>query len=211
MRLTRLRLHGFKSFADPTELRIEPGLTGIVGPNGCGKSNLLEALRWVMGETRPSQMRGEGMADVIFAGTRSRPPKARAEVALTFERDGTETELVRRIARDGGSSFRLNGREARLRDIQAMFADAASGAQSPSLVRQGQIGELIAARPAARDLRPADPRGRRSLPSDLPPAGRRPPLPAETGNADARPGRRAVPRGRRAPRSSSPASRSAAP
>ncbi|EPX83723.1 RecF/RecN/SMC N terminal domain protein, partial [Rubellimicrobium thermophilum DSM 16684] len=150
MRLTRLRLHGFKSFADPTELRIEPGLTGIVGPNGCGKSNLLEALRWVMGETRPSQMRGEGMADVIFAGTRSRPPRTRAEVALTFERDGTETELVRRIARDGGSSFRLNGREARLRDIQAMFADAASGAQSPSLVRQGQIGELIAARPAAR-------------------------------------------------------------
>jgi chromosome segregation protein len=150
MRLSRLRLNGFKSFADPTELRIEPGLTGVVGPNGCGKSNLLEGLRWVMGETRPSQMRGEGMADVIFAGTRSRPPKARAEVALAFERDGAEVELVRRIARDGGSGYRLNGREARLRDVQAMFADAAAGAQSPSLVRQGQIGELIAARPGAR-------------------------------------------------------------
>ncbi|MFC5566699.1 chromosome segregation SMC family protein [Rubellimicrobium aerolatum] len=150
MRLTRLRLNGFKSFADPTELSIAPGLTGVVGPNGCGKSNLLEALRWVMGETRPTQMRGQGMEDVIFAGTARRGPRPWGEVALHFERDGTETELVRRITRDGGSAYRLGGREARARDVQAMFADAASGAQSPALVRQGQISELIGARPQAR-------------------------------------------------------------
>ena len=150
MRLTRLRLNGFKSFADPTELAIAPGLTGVVGPNGCGKSNLLEALRWVMGETRPSQMRGGGMEDVIFAGTLRRGARARAEVALTFESDGEEVEVVRRISRDGGSAYRLSGREARARDVQALFADQGSGAQSPSLVRQGQISELIAARPGAR-------------------------------------------------------------
>jgi chromosome segregation protein len=150
MRLTRLRLNGFKSFADPTELAIAPGLTGVVGPNGCGKSNLLEALRWVMGETRPTQMRGQGMEDVIFAGTTRRGPRAHAEVALHFERDGGETELVRRISRDGGSAYRLGGKEARARDIQVMFADAASGAQSPALVRQGQISELIGSKPQAR-------------------------------------------------------------
>ncbi|HVG49644.1 MAG TPA: AAA family ATPase [Rubellimicrobium sp.] len=150
MRLTRLRLNGFKSFADPTELLIAPGLTGVVGPNGCGKSNLLEALRWVMGETRPTQMRGQGMEDVIFAGTTRRGARAWGEVALAFERDGQETELVRRIARDGGSAYRLGGREARARDIQVMFADAASGAQSPALVRQGQISELIGQKPHAR-------------------------------------------------------------
>lgn len=150
MRLTRLRLNGFKSFADPTELSISPGLTGVVGPNGCGKSNLLEALRWVMGETRPTQMRGGGMEDVIFAGTTRRGARAQAEVALHFERDGQETELVRRISRDGGSAYRLGGREARARDVQVMFADAASGAQSPALVRQGQIAELIGQKPTAR-------------------------------------------------------------
>ncbi|TNC52388.1 chromosome segregation protein SMC [Rubellimicrobium rubrum] len=150
MRLTRLRLNGFKSFADPTELHIAPGLTGVVGPNGCGKSNLLEALRWVMGETRPTQMRGQGMEDVIFAGTTRRGARAWGEVALAFERDGTETEIVRRIARDGGSAYRLAGKEARARDIQVMFADAASGAQSPALVRQGQISELIGQKPTAR-------------------------------------------------------------
>ncbi|TNC74812.1 chromosome segregation protein SMC [Rubellimicrobium roseum] len=150
MRLTRLRLNGFKSFADPSELSIAPGLTGVVGPNGCGKSNLLEALRWVMGETRPTQMRGQGMEDVIFAGTARRGARPWAEVALHFERDGAETELVRRITRDGGSAYRLAGREARARDIQVMFADAASGAQSPALVRQGQIAELIGQKPQAR-------------------------------------------------------------
>ncbi|WP_210528826.1 chromosome segregation protein SMC [Rubellimicrobium arenae] len=150
MRLTRLRLNGFKSFADPTELAIAPGLTGVVGPNGCGKSNLLEALRWVMGETRPTQMRGSGMEDVIFAGTSRRGARAQAEVVLAFEKDGKETELVRRITRDGGSAYRLGGKEARARDIQVMFADAASGAQSPALVRQGQISELIGQKPNAR-------------------------------------------------------------
>src|SRR3712207_8544971 len=130
MRLTRLRLNGFKSFADPTELSIAPGLTGVVGPNGCGKSNLLEALRWVMGETRPTQMRGSGMEDVIFAGTSRRGARAWAEEALAFERDGKETELVRRIARDGGSDYRLGGREARARGITVTLADADSGALS---------------------------------------------------------------------------------
>jgi chromosome segregation protein len=160
MHFTRLRLVGFKSFVDPTDFLIEPGLTGIVGPNGCGKSNLLEALRWVMGESRPSVMRGDGMEDVIFAGSAARPARAHAEVALRIDNAARrapaafnahdEIEVVRRITRAAGSAFRVNGREARARDVQLLFADAASGAQSPSLVRQGQIAELINARPKAR-------------------------------------------------------------
>ncbi len=160
MRFARLRLQGFKSFVDPTELVIGAGLTGVVGPNGCGKSNLLEALRWVMGESRAKAMRGDGMDDVIFAGTGGRPARASAQVSLVIEDpEGRapppyaglgEIEVSRRITRDIGSAYQINGRTVRARDVAMLFADAASGAQSPALVRQGQIGELIAARPSAR-------------------------------------------------------------
>ena len=160
MRLTRLRLNGFKSFVDPTDLVIHEGLTGVVGPNGCGKSNLLEALRWVMGENRPTAMRGGGMEDVIFAGAATRGARHFAEVALTIDNaerlapagfnDQDTLEIVRRITRDAGSAYRVNAREARARDVQMLFADASTGAHSPALVRQGQIAELISAKPKAR-------------------------------------------------------------
>ena len=160
MHFTRLRLLGFKSFVDPTELVISRGLTGVVGPNGCGKSNLLEALRWVMGENRPSVMRGDGMEDVIFNGSGGRPARNHAEVTLTLDNrertapagfnDEDELTIVRRIVREAGSIYRANGKEARARDIAMLFADASTGAQSPALVRQGQISELINARPKAR-------------------------------------------------------------
>ncbi|MDR0810429.1 MAG: AAA family ATPase, partial [Gemmobacter sp.] len=160
MRFTRLRLNGFKSFVDPTELVIHDGLTGVVGPNGCGKSNLLEALRWVMGENRPTAMRGGGMEDVIFAGAATRPARHFAEVVLILDNaerlapsgfnDADTLEIVRRITLDAGSAYRANGREVRARDVQMLFADASTGAQSPALVRQGQISELINARPKAR-------------------------------------------------------------
>ncbi|MEM6974186.1 MAG: chromosome segregation protein SMC [Pseudomonadota bacterium] len=160
MQFTKLRLEGFKSFVDPTELIIRPGLTGVVGPNGCGKSNLLEALRWVMGETRAKQMRGGGMEDVIFAGSAARPARARASVSLTIDntagraperwREAETLEIVRRIQRDTGSDYRLNGKAVRARDVGTMLADAATGATSPALVRQGQIAELIEAKPQAR-------------------------------------------------------------
>ena len=160
MHFTRLRLLGFKSFVDPTELVISPGLTGVVGPNGCGKSNLLEALRWVMGENRPTAMRGDGMEDVIFNGTAGRPARNHAEVTLTLDNrarrapagfnEDDQLEIIRRITRDAGSAYRANGREARARDVAMLFADASTGAQSPALVRQGQISELINARPKAR-------------------------------------------------------------
>ncbi len=156
----RLRLNGFKSFVDPTEVPIAEGLTGVVGPNGCGKSNLLEALRWVMGENRPTAMRGEGMEDVIFAGTASRSARNFAEVALTLDNterlapqgfnDADMLEVVRRITRDAGSAFKANAKDVRARDVQMLFADASTGAHSPSLVRQGQIAELINAKPRAR-------------------------------------------------------------
>ncbi|HUZ13055.1 MAG TPA: chromosome segregation protein SMC [Caulobacteraceae bacterium] len=162
MQFLRLRLAGFKSFVEPTEFRIEPGLTGVVGPNGCGKSNLLEALRWVMGANSPKAMRGAGMDDVIFAGSGGRPGRNHAEVTLTIEgADGAAPggwgaaatlEVARRIDRGAGSSFRINGREVRARDVQLLFADASTGANSPALVRQGQISELIAARPQNRRL-----------------------------------------------------------
>jgi chromosome segregation protein len=162
LRLTRLRLNGFKSFVDPTEVVIHEGLTGIVGPNGCGKSNLLEALRWVMGENRPSAMRGDGMEDVIFAGAASRPARNFAEVALTIDNserlapaglnDADVLEVARRITRDAGSAYRANGKDMRARDVQMLFADASTGAHSPALVRQGQISELINARPKNRRL-----------------------------------------------------------
>lgn len=158
MDIRRLRLTGFKSFVDPTELRIERGMTGIVGPNGCGKSNLLEALRWAMGENRAKTMRGDGMEDVIFAGTDRRNAKAYAEVSMLLhsstmlgEGDG-EITITRRIQRGAGSSYRINGQETRARDVQHMFADAATGAHSSSLVRQGQVAQLIQAKPIDRRI-----------------------------------------------------------
>ncbi len=160
MRFLRLRLNGFKSFVDPTDLVISDGLTGVVGPNGCGKSNLLEALRWVMGENRPTAMRGGGMEDVIFAGAATRPARNFAEVALTIDNserlapagfnDADTLEIVRRITRDAGSAYKVSQKEVRARDVQMLFADASTGAHSPALVRQGQIAELINARPTAR-------------------------------------------------------------
>jgi chromosome segregation protein len=151
MRFTKLKLAGFKSFVEPCELRIEAGLTGVVGPNGCGKSNLLEALRWVMGATSAKAMRSGGMDDVIFAGTARRPPRDFAEVVLFGEdADGEELIVSRRIERGGGSSYRLNGADVRARDVSLAFADAATGAHSPALVSQGRIAQVIAAKPAER-------------------------------------------------------------
>ncbi|MDD8021797.1 MAG: AAA family ATPase, partial [Paracoccaceae bacterium] len=160
MRFSRLRLNGFKSFVDPTDLVIHDGLTGVVGPNGCGKSNLLEALRWVMGENRPTAMRGGGMEDVIFAGAATRGARHFAEVSLSIDNterlapsgfnDNDTLEIVRRITRDAGSAYKVNTRDVRARDVQMLFADASTGAQSPALVRQGQISELINAKPKAR-------------------------------------------------------------
>ncbi|MBB3953293.1 chromosome segregation SMC family protein [Novosphingobium sediminicola] len=151
MRFRRLKLSGFKSFVEPAELRIEPGLTGVVGPNGCGKSNLLEAIRWVMGESSPKSLRGGGMEDVIFAGTATRPPRDFAEVILSaHDSAGEELEVVRRIERGAGSAYRINGRDARQKDVALVFADAATGAHSPALVSQGRIAAVINARPAER-------------------------------------------------------------
>jgi chromosome segregation protein len=160
MKFDKLRLTGFKSFVEPTDFVISPGLTGVVGPNGCGKSNLVEALRWVMGENSYKQMRAAGMDDVIFSGSGSRPSRNHAEVALVLDNsarsapavfnDSDILEITRRIEREQGSTYRVNGREVRARDVQLLFADASSGARSPAMVRQGQIGEIIAAKPQAR-------------------------------------------------------------
>ena len=157
MQFKRLKLSGFKSFVEPAELRIEPGLTGVVGPNGCGKSNLLEAIRWVMGESSPKSMRGGGMEDVIFAGTATRPARSFAEVLLTAETDpdgpfGAELEVIRRIERGAGSAYRVNGKDVRAKDVALVFADAATGAHSPALVSQGRIAAVIAAKPAERRM-----------------------------------------------------------
>jgi chromosome segregation protein len=160
MRFSKLRLTGFKSFVDPTDLIIAEGLTGVVGPNGCGKSNLLEALRWVMGENRPTAMRGGGMEDVIFAGAATRPARNFAEVSLQIDNserlapagfnDSDSLDIVRRITRDVGSAYKAAGKDVRARDVQMLFADASTGAHSPALVRQGQISELINAKPKNR-------------------------------------------------------------
>ncbi|MHA6691815.1 chromosome segregation protein SMC [Devosia sp. A449] len=160
MKFSRLKLHGFKSFSDETTLVMEPGLTGIVGPNGCGKSNLVEAMRWVMGESSYKAMRASGMDDVIFSGSGNRPARNSAEVTLVLDNSDRTApaalnnadvlEVTRRIEREAGSVYRVNGKEVRARDVQLLFADASTGAHSPSMVRQGQIGELIAAKPTAR-------------------------------------------------------------
>jgi chromosome segregation protein len=158
LRIRRLKLSGFKSFVEPAELRIEPGLTGVVGPNGCGKSNLLEAIRWAMGESSPKSLRGGGMDDVIFAGTATRPPRDFAEVSILLERDAAdetgrgESEVTRRIERGAGSAYRIDGRDVRAKDVSLLFADAATGAHSPALVSQGKIGAVIAAKPVERRL-----------------------------------------------------------
>ncbi len=160
MQLIKLRLNGFKSFVDPTDLEIADGLTGVVGPNGCGKSNLLEALRWIMGENRPTAMRGAGMEDVIFGGAATRPARNFAEVSLQIDNterlapagfnEQDQIDVIRRITRDAGSAYKINGKDVRARDVSMLFADASTGAHSPALVRQGQISELINARPQAR-------------------------------------------------------------
>ena len=160
LKFTRLRLSGFKSFVEPTELFIEPGLTAVVGPNGCGKSNLFDALRWVMGETRPSSLRGGEMDDVIFAGSAARPARNTGEVILYIDNADRSApaayneydaiEVSRRIEREAGSVYRINGRDVRQRDVQIFFADASSGAGSTAFVRQGQIGLLISQKPLAR-------------------------------------------------------------
>ncbi|MDB5693375.1 MAG: chromosome segregation protein, partial [Alphaproteobacteria bacterium] len=164
MQIKRLKLSGFKSFVEPAELRIEPGLTGVVGPNGCGKSNVLEAIRWVMGESSAKSMRGAGMDDVIFAGTTARPSREFAEVSLLVEREAEDmpgdvtlapvgdVEVTRRIERGAGSAYRVNGRDVRAKDVALLFADAATGAHSPALVSQGKISAVIAAKPTERRL-----------------------------------------------------------
>lgn len=160
MKLTRLRLHGFKSFVEPTDFLIEPGLTGVVGPNGCGKSNLVEALRWVMGETSHKSLRATDMNSVIFSGSGNRAARNHAEVTMTVDNaDHTlpaamnefdMLDISRRIEREAGSVYRVNGKDVRARDVQIMFADAATGARSPALVHQGKIGEIIQAKPEQR-------------------------------------------------------------
>src|SRR5437867_9309056 len=160
MKLTRLRLLGFKSFVEPTDFLIEPGLTGVVGPNGCGKSNLVEALRWVMSETSHKSLRAADMEDVIFSGTNNRPGRNNAEVAVAIDNSERKApaqfnehetlEVARRIERDQGSTYRINGREVRARDVHILLADASTGARSPALVHQGRIGEIIQAKPEQR-------------------------------------------------------------
>ena len=159
---TKLRLAGFKSFVDATEFEIQKGLTGIVGPNGCGKSNLLEGLRWCMGESSARQMRGGGMDDVIFNGTSERPARNVAEVILHLDnRDRTapatfneldEIEICRRIERESGSAYSVNGKDVRARDVQLLFADLSSGARSTAIVSQGRVSAIIQAKPPERRL-----------------------------------------------------------
>ena len=162
LQFARLSLAGFKSFVDPVNLSIDAGLTGIVGPNGCGKSNLVEALRWVMGESSARQMRGGEMDDVIFGGTDGRPARQIAEVVIDLDNaadtapppwhDQNTLSIRRRIERGRGSGYRINGREVRARDVQLLFADAATGARSTALLGQGQVGQIINARPRERRL-----------------------------------------------------------
>ena len=160
MEFNKLRLLGFKSFVEPTDFIIEKGLTGVVGPNGCGKSNLVEALRWVMGENSYKNMRASSMDDVIFSGSGNRPSRNMAEVALFLDNsdrqapaafnDADELQVSRRIERESGSVYRINGKDVRAKDVQLLFADVSTGARSPSMIGQGRIGELISAKPQAR-------------------------------------------------------------
>ena len=160
MKFKKLKLSGFKSFFDNTTLFIEDGLTGIVGPNGCGKSNIVEALRWCMGETSPKSMRGSGMEDVIFSGTSNRPAKNISEVSITMDNSHREGQgrhiqldeilIKRRIERDKGSKYFINEKEVRAKDAQTFFADLSTGAHSPSLIGQGRIGMIVTAKPSER-------------------------------------------------------------
>ena len=160
MEFKKIQLNGFKSFAEKTDLLIENGLTGIVGPNGCGKSNIVESLRWCMGETSAKSMRGSGMEDVIFSGTSNKPSKNIAEVTLNLINDSLENvgqysgikniEIKRKIEKDKGSKFSINGKEVRAKDAQMFFADLSTGAHSPSLISQGRIGSLVTAKPNDR-------------------------------------------------------------
>lgn len=162
IQFNKLRLNGFKSFADRTELDIGPGLNGIVGPNGCGKSNLVEALRWVMGESSAKRMRGDGMEDVIFAGTANRSAKNIAEVSLLLNNEkrtapplfnnSDEIEIIRRIQKDQGSNYKINGKNVRARDVQMLLADTVTGANSPALVSQGRITQIINSKPLERRM-----------------------------------------------------------
>ncbi|MFC6197238.1 chromosome segregation protein SMC [Ponticaulis profundi] len=160
MQITEIKIAGFKSFVDPVTFYVEPGLTGIVGPNGCGKSNLLESLRWVMGASSARAMRGGEMDDLIFSGTEKRPARETAEVTLVLDNtdrrappefnDMERLEVLRKLRRGVGSTYKINGKTVRGKDIQLLFADASTGANSPALVRQGQISELIGSKPQNR-------------------------------------------------------------
>ena len=158
MKFKEIEVSGFKSFADKTNFYIEKGLTGIVGPNGCGKSNVVEALRWCMGETSAKSLRGSGMEDVIFNGTSNRPSKNICEVSIKLENDAnnsqfrgmSEIEIKRKLEKDKGSKYYINGKEVRAKDVQILFADLSTGPHSPSMVSQGRVGALITAKPTDR-------------------------------------------------------------
>ena len=160
MKFKKLELSGFKSFFDKTNFFIDDGLTGIVGPNGCGKSNIVEALRWCMGETSAKSMRGSGMEDVIFSGTSNRPQKNISEVSITIDNSQKEGQgqfvdldeilIKRKIERDKGSKYYINGKEVRAKDAQTFFADLSTGAHSPSMISQGKIGMIVTAKPSER-------------------------------------------------------------
>ena len=160
MEFKKIQLNGFKSFAEKTDFIIDSGLTGIVGPNGCGKSNIVESLKWCMGETSAKSMRGSGMEDVIFSGTSNKPSKNIAEVSIKLSNDNKnathqyneldEIEIRRKIEKDKGSKFYINNKEVRAKDAQMFFADLSTGAHSPSIISQGRIGSLVTAKPADR-------------------------------------------------------------
>ena len=155
-----LKMAGFKSFADTAEVDIEAGLTGIVGPNGCGKSNVVEGLRWVMGESSARQMRGTELDDIIFSGTETRPQRNYAEISLKLDNaerrapsdfnNSDDLEIVRRVERGKGTSYNINGKPARAKDVQLLFADTATGSRSAGIVSQGRIGAIVGAKPEDR-------------------------------------------------------------